>query len=89
LTLYLTQSIALAVLFRIVMPAYFPNFIYSVTLLDLLLVTIAFTAVQVILANAITKHFNQGPFEALWRKMYLRSFHKKQKLKQDEIEQLT
>ena len=88
-TLYLTQSIALAVLFRIVMPAYFPNFIYSVTLLDLLLVTIAFTAVQVILANAITKRFNQGPFEALWRKMYLRSFHKKQKLKQDEIEQLT
>ena len=88
-TLYLTQSIALAVLFRIVMPAYFPNFIYSVTLLDLLLVTIAFTAVQVILANGITKHFNQGPFEALWRKTYLRSFHKKQKLKQDEIEQLT
>ncbi|MFD3390784.1 DUF418 domain-containing protein [Alteromonas macleodii] len=45
-TLYLTQSIALAVLFRIFMPAYFPNFIYSVTLLDLLLITIAFTAVQ-------------------------------------------
>ncbi len=88
-TLYLTQSIVLAVLFRIIMPAYFPNFIYSVTLLDLLLVTIALSAAQVILANVIAKHFNKGPFEALWRTMYLRSFYKKQKLKHDEVEQLT
>ena len=71
------------------MPAYFPNFIYSITLLDLLLVTIALSAAQVILANVIAKHFNKGPFEALWRTMYLRSFYKKQKLKQDEVEQLT
>ena len=78
-TLYLTQSIALAVLFRIVMPAYFPNFIYSVTLLDLLLVTIAFTAVQVILANAITKHFNR-PFEAYGENVFAQ-FSQKQKLK--------
>ena len=88
-TLYLTQSIALAVLFRIVMPAYFPEFIYNVTLLDLLLITLAFTVIQMVLANVITKHFSQGPFEALWRKMYLRSFYKKQKLEHDEVEQFT
>lgn len=88
-TLYLTQSIALAVLFRIVMPAYFPEFIYNVTLLDLLLITLAFTVIQMVLANVITKHFSQGPFETLWRKMYLRSFYKKQKLEHDEVEQFT
>ena len=76
-TLYLTQSIAMAVLFRIVMPAYFPDFAFTVTLLDLLIITLAFTAIQIVLANVITKHFRQGPFEALWRKLYLHSFYKK------------
>jgi uncharacterized protein len=87
-TLYLTQSIALAVLFRIVMPAYFPEFIYNVTLLDLLLITLAFTVIQMILANVITKHFSQGPFEALWRKMYLRSFYKKQEKQKTQSTEL-
>jgi len=87
-TLYLTQSIALAVLFRIVMPAYFPEFIYNVTLLDLLLITLAFTVIQMILANVITKHFSQGPFEALWRKMYLRSFYKKQEKQKTQTTEL-
>ena len=87
-TLYLTQSIALAVLFRIVMPAYFPEFIYNVTLLDLLLITLAFTVIQMVLANVITKHFSQGPFEALWRKMYLRSFYKKQEKQKTQSTEL-
>lgn len=87
-TLYLTQSIALAVLFRIVMPAYFPEFIYNVTLLDLLLITLAFTVIQMVLANVITKHFSQGPFEALWRKMYLRSFYKKQEKQKTQTTEL-
>ena len=87
-TLYLTQSIALAVLFRIVMPAYFPEFIYNVTLLDLLLITLAFTVIQMVLANVITKHFSQGPFEALWRKMYLRSFYKKQEKQKTQTNEL-
>ncbi|WP_334027721.1 DUF418 domain-containing protein [Alteromonas sp. P256] len=76
-TLYLTQSIAMAVLFRIVMPAYFPDFAFTVTLLDLLIITLAFTAIQIVLANIMTKHFRQGPFEAIWRKLYLHSFYKK------------
>ena len=76
-TLYLTQSIAMAVLFRIVMPAYFPDFAFTVTLLDLLMITLAFTAIQIVLANVITRHFRQGPFEAIWRKLYLHSFYKK------------
>lgn len=87
-TLYLTQSIALAVLFRIVMPAYFPEFIYNVTLLDLLLITLAFTVIQMVLANVITKRFSQGPFEALWRKMYLRSFYKKQEKQKTQTNEL-
>lgn len=87
-TLYLTQSIALAVLFRIIMPAYFPEFIYNVTLLDLLLITLAFTVIQMVLANVITKHFSQGPFEALWRKMYLRSFYKKQEKQKTQTTEL-
>ena len=87
-TLYLTQSIALAVLFRIVMPVYFPEFIYNVTLLDLLLITLAFTVIQMVLANVITKHFSQGPFEALWRKMYLRSFYKKQEKQKTQSTEL-
>lgn len=76
-TLYLTQSIAMALLFRIVMPAYFHDFAFTVTLLDLLIITLAFTAIQIVLANAMTKHFRQGPFEAIWRKLYLHSFYKK------------
>ena len=87
-TLYLTQSIALALLFRIVMPAYFPEFIYNVTLLDLLLITLAFTVIQMVLANVITKRFSQGPFEALWRKMYLRSFYKKQEKQKTQTNEL-
>ena len=82
-TLYLTQSIVLAVLFRVIMPAYYPDFAYSVTLLDLMLITLALTAIQILLANFITKHFDQGPFEAAWRTLYLRSFYKKQQSKQD------
>ena len=76
-TLYLTQSIAMALLFRIVMPAYFHDFAFTVTLLDLLIITLAFTAIQIVLANVITRHFRQGPFEAIWRKLYLHSFYKK------------
>ena len=76
-TLYLTQSIAMAVLFRIVIPAYLPDFAFTVTLLDLLIITLAFTAIQIVLANAMAKHLRQGPFEALWRKLYLHSFYKK------------
>jgi uncharacterized protein len=76
-TLYLTQSITMAVFFRIVMPAYLPDFAFTVTLLDLLMITLAFTAIQIVLANVITKHFRQGPFEAIWRKLYLHSFYKK------------
>ncbi|TKB02869.1 DUF418 domain-containing protein [Alteromonas portus] len=83
-TLYLTQSIVLAVLFRVIMPAYYPEFAYTVTLLDLMLITLALTAIQILLANFITKNFEQGPFEAAWRTLYLRSFYKKQQSKQDD-----
>ena len=81
-TLYLTQSIVLAVLFRVITPAYYPDFAYTVTLLDLVLISLVLTVMQILLANFITRHFEQGPFEAAWRTLYLRSFQKKQQNKQ-------
>ncbi|WP_334019751.1 DUF418 domain-containing protein [Alteromonas sp. S015] len=81
-TLYLTQSIVLAVLFRVITPVYYPEFAYTVTLLDLVLISLVLTVMQILLANFITKHFEQGPFEAAWRTLYLRSFQKKQQNKQ-------
>jgi uncharacterized protein len=34
-------------------------------------------AIPIVLTNVMTKHFRQGPFEAIWRKLYLHSFYKK------------
>lgn len=72
-SLYIFQSIIMAILLRWV----FPNFYLKAIMLDYLIVSIIFIVLQILLANMYFKYFNQGPLEYLWRKLYLKSFSKK------------
>lgn len=76
-TLYLMQSIVLAVLFRAVLPIISPAFHETITMLDNLLITVAFWAIQIAFALWLQRIGAQGPFEKLWRKLYLKSLAKK------------
>ncbi|MFD2176555.1 DUF418 domain-containing protein [Veronia pacifica] len=73
-TLYISQSIIMAVLLRWV----FPEFHLTASRLDYVSIAASFTVVQVLFAHIYLQYFNQGPLEALWRKAYLNSVMKKQ-----------
>jgi uncharacterized protein len=73
-TLYIMQSIVMAILLRWIMP----EFNDTATLFDYFLIALIYTPIQVIAANLYVSKFKQGPLEALWRKLYLKSAHKKQ-----------
>jgi len=78
-SLYLLQSICMAILFRAIMPHINPAFEETMTRTDLLVIVVVFTAIQMLLANVVMNTFGQGPFEKLWRYCYLRNFYKKSK----------
>lgn len=73
-TLYIVQSIVMAVLLRWIMP----EFNNTATLFDYLLIAALYTPVQIIAANLYLSKFKQGPLEAFWRKRFLKSAQKKQ-----------
>ena len=73
-TLYIMQSVALAILLRWV----FPEIHLTASMTDYLAIAIGFILCQLIFANWYLRQFKQGPLEALWRKAYLASFAKKQ-----------
>lgn len=80
-TLYIMQSVVLAVLLRWV----FPEVHLTATMIDYFAMALGFILFQLVLANWYLSRFKQGPLEALWRKAYLASFAKKQaKLQQAE-----
>ena len=73
-SLYIMQSIVMAILLRWVMP----EFNDTATLFDYFLIVLIYTPIQVIAANMYMSKFEHGPLEAMWRKSYLKSAHKKQ-----------
>lgn len=80
-TLYIMQSVVLAVLLRWV----FPEVHLTATMIDYFAMALGFILFQLVFANWYLSRFKQGPLEALWRKAYLASFAKKQaKLQQAE-----
>jgi len=73
-TLYIMQSVVLAVLLRWV----FPEVHLTASMTDYLAMAVGFILFQLVFANWYLRQFKQGPLEALWRKAYLASFTKKQ-----------
>ncbi|WP_016956645.1 DUF418 domain-containing protein [Catenovulum agarivorans] len=69
LTLYLTQSICMAILLRYIMP----EFHLTAVRVDYLLIAAVFIVIQLLCTQMYFKCFNQGPFEWLWRKLTLRT----------------
>ena len=72
LTLYLTQSICMAILLRYIMP----EFHLTAVRVDYLLIAAVFIAIQLLCTQMYFKCFNQGPFEWLWRKLTLTTHRK-------------
>lgn len=73
-TLYIAQSIVMAILLRWIMP----EFNKTASLFDYFLIVVIYTPIQVIVANMYMRKFKQGPLEAFWRKRFLKSAQKKQ-----------
>ena len=73
-TLYIMQSVVLAVLLRWV----FPEVHLTASMIDYLAMAVGMILFQLVFANWYLSQFKQGPLEALWRKAYLASFAKKQ-----------
>jgi len=73
-TLYIMQSVVLAVLLRWV----FPEVHLTASMTDYLAMAVGMILFQLVFANWYLRQFKQGPLEALWRKAYLASFAKKQ-----------
>ncbi len=72
-SLYILQSIAMAILLRWLIP----DFNMTATQLDYFLIAVVFTGIQLILANVYLRYFTQGPLEVLWRKLYVARFRQK------------
>ncbi len=77
-TLYLSQSIIMALLFRAIVPAIYPDFDSTVTMADFMLITVVFTVIQLFFAKWYVENIShRGPFESLWRRFYMKSYEKK------------
>lgn len=74
LSLYLIQSISMALLFRLLLPVVWPDFELYITRIDLMAFALLFTIFQIYLARAIVKNFSHGPFEFVWRKRYRQGY---------------
>jgi uncharacterized protein len=71
-SLYILQSLTMALLLR------FCNQDFHLTAhrIDYVLIALAFTVIQLILAHCYLHFFNQGPLEYIWRIAYQRSLKK-------------
>jgi uncharacterized protein len=74
-SLYILQSIAMGILLRWLIP----EFNLSATHLDYLLIVLASTLIQIIIATLYLRKYEQGPLERLWRTLYTRSIEKRLK----------
>lgn len=72
-SLYIFQSICMALLLR----AWQQDFHLTAHRIDYVMIALAFTFVQIILAHLYLHFFRQGPLEYIWRKAYQRSLTKK------------
>lgn len=81
-SLYLLQSIVLAIVLRWLIP----DFALAATHIDYFLLVLGVTAIQILLANLYLAKFEQGPFEKLWRKLYSNSVDKKLKAIENQTE---
>ena len=64
-TLYISQSIVMAGVFRYLMPELAATF----TMLDYTVITVSFILLQLIFAYWYFEYFQQGPLEKMWRKL--------------------
>lgn len=64
-SLYLLQSLVVVGLFRWLMPQWYGQ----LEELDMLLLALGFSAVQLLIARFWLSHFRQGPMEWLWRRL--------------------
>jgi uncharacterized protein len=72
-SLYILQSVVMAILLRGIVP----NFGLTATYIDYFLIALSFTVIQILIANLYLFKYEQGPLEKLWRKLYSRSVDKK------------
>jgi uncharacterized protein len=72
-SLYILQSIVMGILLRWLIP----EFSLTATQLDYLLLVLAYTGIQIVMANLYLRKYEQGPLELLWRTLYKRSIDKK------------
>jgi uncharacterized protein len=75
-SLYLMQSICMAILFRGFIPLHYPEFLETITMLDFIGIILSCTVLQLVVARWTSRANILGPFERLWRFLYLRSFAK-------------
>lgn len=73
-TLYIMQSVVLAIALRWV----YPEFHLTATMSDYLVVAGGVIIVQMLFAHLYFKFFSQGPLEWLWRSAYQKTFASKQ-----------
>jgi len=71
-SLYILQSIVMGILLRWLIP----EFSLTATHLDYLLIVLAFTVIQIVIANLYLRKYEQGPLELLWRKLYNKTIDK-------------
>ncbi|MFT5541006.1 MAG: hypothetical protein ACI97K_001544 [Glaciecola sp.] len=72
-SLYILQSIVMGLLLRWGIP----EFSLSATHFDYMLIVVAYTLIQILMANLYLRKYEQGPLELLWRKLYSKSINKK------------
>jgi uncharacterized protein len=68
-SLYILQSIVMGILLRWLLA----EFSLTATHLDFLSIALAYTVIQIVIANLYLRKYQHGPLELLWRKLYNRS----------------
>ena len=81
-TLYISQSLVMAGLFRYAYPEWNETFV----LLDYMAITLGFTLFQLVFASWYLNNFQQGPLEKLWRNLVNKTI-KKQEEQQASLQQ--
>lgn len=71
-SLYILQSMVMGVLLRCLIP----EFSLTASHLDYVFIALAYTIIQIVIANLYLRKFEQGPMEQLWRTLYNRSIDK-------------
>ncbi|MFU2511876.1 DUF418 domain-containing protein [Pseudoalteromonas sp. ASV78] len=65
LSLYISQSVMLFVLFKVI----FPEWVLSFNLLDYWLLVTGLVLLQILVCAIYPRYYNDGPLEALWRRL--------------------